>query len=245
MTPLLVGLDALALLRECTRATTPDPAAAAVLAELGGAAGVAIGLRTDRRHSQERDAKVLRALVHGRLQLRIPPAAESLKVVAPIRPDAVVLVPERADELAQRVAFDLALAGSQVGEAAKVLREAGLPVLALVEGDVEQVKIAHRLGLAGVALSGVRLGVARQAETRERELDALDRSVRLAAKLGLAVQVAHGLDLDSAALLASLPGLDAVEIGHAVVSRALLVGFERAVADHVAALGRPSSGSRR
>lgn len=234
---LLVALDAVALLREAWRSTQPDPAATAVLAELGGAAGATLGLRTDRRHGQERDLKVLRAVLRGQLQVRIPPSAESLKIVAPIRPDSVVLVPERADETAQRQAWDLTVAGSSVGEAATVLREAGLPVLALVEADVEQVKAAHRLGLSGVSLLGTRLGSARTEETSSSALEALERCSRLASKLGLTLQVSHGLEPEHVRRLAALDGLSAVEVGQPLAARALLAGFERATRDYVEALG--------
>lgn len=235
-TELVAALDTLALVREARRGTEPDPAAAAVLAELAGADGISVGLRTDRRHVQERDVKVLRATVKTRLQVRIAPTPESIKIVTPIRPDLVVLVPERAESLGHETGHDLAVAGGIIAEAAGALREAGLDVMVLVDPDVENVKNAHRLGLAGVSLLGSRLGGARLPETLERELDALEHCVRLASKLGLVAQVAHGLDARSARHLAGLPGLAAVEVGHALCARASLVGMERSVAELKAAL---------
>lgn len=241
MTELLVGLDAIALVRETWQAGEPDPAASAVLAELAGADGVSVGLRTDRRHVQERDVKVLRALIRGRLQVRIPPTADSLKVTVPIRPDGIVLVPERPDVVHQAQAHDLTVAGPSISEASTVLREAGLEVLALVEPESEQVKAAHRLGLAGVSLLGTRLAAAREPATIEKETDAVDRCVQLARKLGLRVQVAHGLGLAALHRLSAVVRLHAVEVGQSVAARALHVGMERAVTDHREAL----SGGRR
>jgi pyridoxine 5-phosphate synthase len=232
---LIVGLDAIALLRESRRAAEPDPAAAALLAELGGAGGVSIGLRTDRRTGQERDAKVLRATVRTRLQVRIAATPDSVKVVAPIRPEQVILGPERPDTIAHE-GHDLVLGSSAVTEAVASLREAGLDALVLIDPDLEQVKAAHRLGVSGVCLTGARLGAARLPESEERELDALDRCVRLASKLGLVTQVGHGLSLRSLPRLSSLPGLGFVEVGHALCARATLVGFEQAVRDARAAL---------
>jgi len=233
---LIVGLDAVASLRESRRSSVPDPAAAALLAELGGAAGLSIGLRTDRRHGQERDVKVLRAMVHARLQVRVAPTPDSVKVVAPMRPDQVVLGPERPDSLLHE-GQDLVLQGTgAVGEAIASLREAGIDTLVLVEPEVEQVKAAHRLGVGGLAIVASRLGAARLPETENKELDAIERCVRLAAKLGLATQVAHGLTLRACRLLRRIEGLAAVEVGHAVVARAVLVGMEQAVRDFRQAL---------
>lgn len=230
MPELIVGLDAVALLREARRSAEPDPAAAAMLAELGGAGGVSIGLRTDRRTGQERDAKVLRATVRSRLQVRIAATPDSVKVVAPIRPEQVLLGPERPDTLAQD-GHDLVLGSGAVTEAVASLREAGLDALVVIEPDLEQVKAAHRLGVAGVCVTGTRLASARLRESEEREVDAVDRCVRLASKLGLVTQVGHGLSLRTLPMLAGMPGLSFVEVGHAICARAMLVGFEQAVRD--------------
>ena len=134
MPQLIVGLDPVALLRESRRSAVPDPAAAAVLAELAGADGLSIGMRTDRRHGQERDLKVLRAMVKTRLQVRVPPTPDSIRIVTPIRPDAVVLVPERPESLAHETGFDLTVGAASLGESASALREAGE---AVDQNDVE------------------------------------------------------------------------------------------------------------
>jgi pyridoxine 5-phosphate synthase len=233
---LIVALDQIALLRESRHSREPDPAAAGLLAELAGADALSVGLRTDRRHAQERDLKVLRATCRTRLQVRVPPTPESIKIIAPIRPDAVVLVPERSDLIAHESGFDLTVGGGSLADAATALREAGLPVSVLIEPDREQVKAAHRLGFAGVSLTGARAGGAQLRETVSRELESVEDSLRLAAKLGLSAQLGHCLDLPTLTWLARVPGLEAVEVGHAIVARAVLVGMERAVADFRAAL---------
>src|SRR5437773_3562526 len=132
MPELIVGLDAVALMREARRSSEPDPLAAAMLVELAGASGVSLGLRSDRRHGQERDAKGLRAAVKTRLMLRVAPTPESIRTVAPIRPDAVVLGPERPDSLAHE-GHDLVLGGGGLSEAIHSLREAGLEAIVIVE----------------------------------------------------------------------------------------------------------------
>jgi pyridoxine 5-phosphate synthase len=236
MPELVVGLDSIAFAREARRSTEPDPAAAAVLAELAGAGGVSLSLRTDRRTGQERDAKVLRAVVRTRLFVRVPPTPEALKVVAPIRPDHVVLAPERPDTLVPE-GHDLTLSPGALGEAVATLKEAGLECLVAIEPDPEQVKAVHRLGAAGACIVGNRLGSARLPDAEDRERDAVDRCVRLAARLGLLTMVSHGLSLRSLALLRGIEGLRWVEAGHAVASRAMLVGMDRAVRDARQALG--------
>ena len=242
MPELIVALDQVALLRESRHSSEPDPAAAGVLAELAGADVLSLGLRTDRRHVQERDVKVLRAVCRGRLQVRVPPTPESLRIVAPVRPDSVVLVPERTDLLAHESGFDLTVGAASLGEAATALKEAGLPVSVLIEPDREQVKAAHRLGFNGVSLTGARAGAARLRETESRELERVEECLRLGAKLGLDSQVGHCLDLATVRRLSRVPGLGAVEVGHALVARALMVGMERAVADFREALsGRSPS----
>jgi pyridoxine 5-phosphate synthase len=235
MPDLIVGLDSIAHVREARRGVEPDPAAAAVLAEMAGAGGISLGLRADRRHGQERDAKVLRATVKTRLQIRIAPTPEAIRIVAPMRPDHVVLGPERPDSVAHE-GYDLVLGSSSVAEAITSLREAGLDAMVIVEPDIEQVKAAHRLGVAGICLLGARLGAARLPETETRELESIDRCARLAVKLGLLAQVGHGLTLRSLARLRAVPGVTHVEVGHALCARALLVGMERAVRDAVTLL---------
>jgi pyridoxine 5-phosphate synthase len=236
MPELVVALDQVALLRESRRSAAPDPAAAAVLAELAGADALSVGLRTDRRHAQERDVKVLRSICRSRLQVRVPPTPESIRIIAPIRPDSVVLVPERSDLISLDAGFDLTVGAASLGEAATALREAGLPVSVLIDAEREQVKAAHRLGFTGISMTGARVAAARQAETESRELERLEECLRLAGKLGLDAQVGHCLDLPTIGRLAGLPGLKAVEVGHALVGRAILVGMERAIADFKGAL---------
>ncbi len=236
MAGLIVGLDAVAMLREARRATEPDPAAAAMIAELAGAEGVCLGLRTDRRTGQERDAKVLRATARTRLFVRIAPTPDAIKIVAPIRPDLVLLAPERADSLATD-GHDLTLSAGALAEAVATLKEAGCETLVTVEPDVEHVKAVHRMGAAGACVAGARLGAARMPDTEQRELEAIDRCVRLAARLGLLTMVAGGLSLRSLALLRGLEGLRWAEAGHAIAARAVLLGMDRAVRDARLALG--------
>ena len=227
---LVVGLDTIALARESRRSSEPDPAAAAMLAEMAGAAGVSLGLRTDRRTGQERDAKVLRATVRTRLFLRIAPTPEAVKLVAPLRPDYVVLAPERPDSLAPE-GYDLTLSPGSLGEAIATLREAGLETLACVEPDVEQVKALHRLGAAGACIVGTRLGTARLPANEDKEREAVERCVKLSARLGLMTMVSHGLGLATLPHLRGMEGLRLVEVGHAIAARAALVGMDRAVRD--------------
>jgi pyridoxine 5-phosphate synthase len=231
-----VNIDHVATVRQARRAPEPDPVHAAVLAELGGAGGITVHLRGDRRHIQDRDVEVLRQVVRTRLNLEMAAVPDMVRVALTVKPDQVTLVPERREELTTEGGLDVALGGAQIRPIVKGLREAGLEVSIFVDPDLEQVKEAHRIDAQAVELNTAAWAEARDARGRESALRRVTDAARLGRKLGLAVHAGHGLTYANVAPVAALPEAAELNIGHSIVARAVLVGMERAVREMVAAI---------
>jgi pyridoxine 5-phosphate synthase len=234
---LVVNVDHVATVRQARQAKHPDPVAAAQLALLGGAQGIVAHLREDRRHIQDRDVRLLRQVVHEYFCLEMAPNQEMLKIALEVRPDSVTLVPERREERTTEGGLDVLMALGEIGEIVRALHESQIRTCLFVEPDLEQVKAAHRLGARAVELHAGRYAEggppARGAEPRaplaSDELRRLEDAAKLAAKLRLDVGVGHGLDYRNVGPLAALEAIREFSIGHSIVSRAVLVGMERAV----------------
>lgn len=224
---LVVNLDHVATVRQTRSGVEPDPVTAATLALLAGADGIAVHLREDRRHVQDRDLRVLRQTIHGRLCLEMAATQEMLKVALDVRPDSVTLVPERPEELASTGGLDVQSRIGEIGEIARALHESGIRTGLCIDPDLEQVKAAHRVGARAVELHAGRFG--ERGPDHEEVLRRIEDAVRLAAKLKLEIGVGHGIDYGNVGKLAENDLIDEFSIGHAIVSRAIYVGMERAV----------------
>jgi pyridoxine 5-phosphate synthase len=236
MPRLTVKLDHVATVRQACRGAEPDPVQAAVLAELGGADGIAVHLRADRRHVQDRDVETLRQTVQTRFGLELAATQEMLHMALAVKPQRVTFVPERREEPAVQGGIDVVLNASQLRPFVKTLQEAGIAVGLLVEADLEQVKQAHKLDVRAVELDTAAWAEAGDARGREAALRRITDAARLARKLGLEVHAGRGLGYRNVAPLAALAEIDELAIGDAVVGRAVLVGMERAVREMIAAL---------
>ena len=224
---LVVNVDHVATVRQARRGLEPDPVAAATLAQLGGADGIVVHLREDRRHIQDRDVRLLRPLVHEFFCLEMAPTQDMLKVALDVRPDSITLVPERREELTTEGGLDLVAKLGEVGEIVRALNDSGLRTCLFVDPDVEQVKAAHRLGGRAVEIHTGRY--ADGGPQRQGELDRVRDAGQLAHRLKLEVGVGHGLNYDNVRDLLPLEVVSEFSIGHSIVSRAVLVGMERAV----------------
>ena len=224
---LVVNLDHVATERQTRSGVEPDPVTAATLAVLAGADGVAVHLREDRRHVQDRDLRVLRQTIHGRLCLEMAATQEMLKLALDVRPDSVTLVPERPEELASSGGLDVQSRIGEIGEIARALHESGIRTGLCIDPDLEQVKAAHRVGARAVELHAGRYG--ERGPDHDEVLRRIEDAVRLAAKLKLEIGVGHGIDYGNVGKLAENDLIDEFSIGHAIVSRAIYVGMERAV----------------
>jgi len=229
MARLGVNIDHVATVRQARRASEPDPVHAAVLAELGGAAGITVHLRQDRRHVQDRDLEVLRQTVRTKLNLEMAATQEMLRVALTVKPDQATLVPERREELTTEGGLDVVLNSVQLRPIVKTLAEGGIEVSIFLDPDLEQVKEAHKLDAQAVEINTASWADARDAKQREAALRRIVDAARLGKRLGLLVHAGHGLTYQNVVPIAALSEVSELNIGHSIVSRAVLVGMERAV----------------
>ena len=246
MIELGVTLDAIALLRESRKTRGPDPVFAAFLAEQAGASAINVQLRSDRRHIQERDVRLLRESVGCELNLVLTTSQEMIRFALTSKPDRVTFIPERL-ESAGGGGLDVLLNTAQLKERMREMRESSILPAIFIEPSIDQVKAAHQVGAAGITISTETLGaatdqvgLARDREAIDRELQKLSDCARLGSKLELHVSASHGLNLHKAKLLLDIPGLSRVDVGHALVSRAVMIGFAPAVTEWVELLKAPT-----
>ncbi len=226
-----VNIDHVATLRQARRAAEPDPVAAAVLATLGGADGITVHLREDRRHVQDRDLRLLRPVVTSRLNLEMAAVPAIADLACEVLPDEATLVPERRQELTTEGGLDVAAHEASVAPVVQRLRAAGIEVSVFVDPDPRQLDVCAKLGALAVEIQTARYAEAKGPEGRRRELAALRAATAHARGLGLHVHMGHGLNYHNVQAVAAIPGVEELNIGHSIVSRAVLVGLERAVRD--------------
>ncbi len=224
-----VNIDHVATLRQARRVPDPDPVQAAILAELGGADGITVHLRSDRRHIQDRDVEILRQVVKTRLNLEMAATQEMLKIALTAKPHQVTLVPERREEITTEGGLDVVLNSVQLKPAVKMLEEGGIHLSLFVDPDLEQVKEAHRIDAHAIELNTAAYADARDGQSREAALRKVVDAARLGRKLNLAVHAGHGLTYENVRAVAAQPEISELNIGHNIVARAVLVGIERAV----------------
>ncbi|MBM3993476.1 MAG: pyridoxine 5'-phosphate synthase [Planctomycetes bacterium] len=224
-----VNIDHVATLRQARRALEPDPVHAAVLAILGGADGITIHLREDRRHINDRDVRLLRQTVTTLLNLELSVADEIVTIACDVKPDQATLVPEKREEVTTEGGLDVIAHQAAVAKAMKRLHKAGIGVSLFVDPDLAQIELSKKLGAKAVEIQTARYSEAKSEADRLKELNLLQESTAFAKSLGLHVHMGHGLNYCNVAAIAQIPGVEELNIGHSIVSRALLVGMERAV----------------
>lgn len=238
-----VNVDHVATVRQARRAREPDPVAAAVLAELGGADGITVHLREDRRHVQERDVRALRTFVrHLNLEMAVDPTI--LDIALDVGPQAVCLVPERREEVTTEGGLDCTRDPERLAKFVGELSAAGIAVSCFIDADVRQLRAAKACGAAAVELHTGRYANARDAAARDAALDDLRMAAAAGLELGLRIHAGHGLDLRNVGKVAAIAGVEELNIGHAIVARALLHGMERAVAEMKEAIRRGAPAAR-
>ena len=231
MLTLGVNIDHIATIRQARKTIEPDPIAAAVLAELGGADGITVHLREDRRHIQYRDVRLLRETVQTHLNLEMAATEEMLGIALSIKPDYVTLVPEKRQEITTEGGLDVAGQITKITEIVDKLQSADIPVSLFIDADTPQLEAAQQTQAKFIELHTGRYAEAKTAADRAWELGVLTRGTEEAIALGLRVNAGHGLTYQNVYPVACIPGMEELNIGHTIVSRAVLVGMERAVRD--------------
>lgn len=231
MAKLGVNIDHIATIRQARGGVEPDPVTAAAIAELAGADGITIHLREDRRHIQDRDLGLLRQTVKTRLNLEMAASAEMLAIAGQVKPEMCTLVPEKRQELTTEGGLDVRLNLQHVADAVEKLQDCGITVSLFIDPDPDQVKAASKAGADYVEIHTGAFADARGFKKQESELIKIENAVKLAAKLGLGVNAGHGLNYANIRMVAALGGIEEFNIGHSIISRAVLVGLERAVRD--------------
>jgi len=229
---LCINVDHVATVRQARRTDEPDPVRAAVLAELGGADGITVHLREDRRHVQERDVELLLATARTGVNLELAAADEILGLAERWRPQQATLVPERREEVTTEGGLSLSGTGAgRIRGALERLAGAGIRTSLFIDPDPAAIDAAAELGTVAVELHTGEYADAADAGEREAQLERLRAAAARAREAGLAVHAGHGLTYENVTSVAALAECEEVSIGHAIVSRALLVGMEAAVRD--------------
>ena len=234
---LAVNIDHIATIREARKAREPEPVAAALIAEGAGAQGITVHLRGDRRHIKERDLEVLRQTIATKLNVEMAVTSDMARVALHIRPDQVTLVPERPQELTTEGGLDVVQQSAGVKDFVRQMHEGGIRVSIFLDPDADQVRCAKTVGADAVEINTGRYAEAADA-ARGTELERITAAARLAVRQDLEVLAGHGLNYFNVIAIAAVSEIVELNIGHSIVSRAALVGMERAVRDMVALLGR-------
>lgn len=227
-----VNVDHVATLREARKTTEPDPVTAAMLAEQGGADQITFHLREDRRHIQNRDARLLSEMVQTMVNLEMAASPEMQEIALALHPDSVTLVPERREEVTTEGGLDLLRLADKVSPVLKALGESGIKVAAFINADHAQIKEAARLGFDAVEIHTGEYANAGKAEV-EGALRAIKDSAVASRKYGMHVHAGHGLTYHNVHPVVLIPDIEELNIGHSIISRAVVVGIERAVREMV------------
>lgn len=224
-----VNIDHVATLRQARGTRYPDPVKAALDAEEAGADGITLHLREDRRHIQERDVRLLRDLLQTRMNLEVALTPEMLAFAQEIRPEHVCLVPERREELTTEGGLDVLGQVQRIRDAIAALPASEVSLF--IDPDLQQIQAAKDSSAPVIELHTGRYAEAETQEAQAHELQRLARAVEFATGLGLVVNAGHGLHYHNVQPIAALPGINELNIGHAIVAQAVFVGFKQAVKD--------------
>jgi pyridoxine 5-phosphate synthase len=229
MARLGVNIDHVATLRQARGGNDPDPIAAAVLAELAGADGVVVHLREDRRHIKDRDLHLLRETVRTKLDMEMAPVEDIIKIALDVKPHMVTLVPERREELTTEGGLDVAGNRDSLHTTVALFHDAGIAVSLFIEPDMDQVKVSHRIGADYIEIHTGPYVNAKLIKEQDAQMEAIEQAAKMAYKLGMGVNAGHGLDYRNIKRLLPIHEIVEYNIGHSIVSRAVLVGLQQAV----------------
>jgi pyridoxine 5-phosphate synthase len=223
-----VNVDHIATIREARKGKEPDPVMAATLAILGGADGITVHLREDRRHIQDRDLKLLKEFIPIELNLEMAATKEMLGIALRTKPDLVTLVPEKRQELTTEGGLDVKSQKRNVAEAIRKIKGGGIPVSLFIDPDPEDIALSKQVDSDMVEIHTGMYANAK-GKMREEELRRIISSVECALDAGLLVNAGHGLNYFNVSNVVSIKCIRGLYIGHSIISRAVLVGMVKAV----------------
>lgn len=224
-----VNIDHVATLRQARGTNYPDPIEAALIAESAGADAITLHLREDRRHIQDRDVEILRDRLTTRMNLESAVTDEMIGIALRIKPHDICLVPERREELTTEGGLDVVKHFDQVQRACQKLAQAGIRVSLFINADPQQIDAAARAGAPVIEIHTGGFADAHTPQAQAEQFAAIQKAVALGVDLGLKVNAGHGLHYDNVQTIAAIPAISELNIGHAIVARAIFVGFNQAV----------------
>lgn len=223
-----VNIDHVATIREARKTNEPDPVWAAAQAELGGADCITVHLREDRRHIQDRDVRLLKETTTVKLNLEMACVTEIVEIALETQPDQVTLVPEKREEVTTEGGLDVIGSRSVVAPVIETLSNAGIEVSLFLDPITDQISIAHEIGAHAVELHTGQYALATSARARELQLVKLAEAGQHIRSLGMVLHAGHGLTYQNVQPIAQLEGIEELNIGHSIVSRAVFVGLQQA-----------------
>lgn len=237
MPRLNVNIDHVATIRQARGGTEPDPVTAASLAELAGAKGIVVHLREDRRHAQVRDLELLRKTVQTKLNMEMAPTKSMVNIAKRIKPDMATLVPEKRQELTTEGGLNVVKNFQKIKSAVSALKKTKIYVSLFIDPDLKQIEKSHQAGAQMVEIHTGTYADAKSERTMERELIKIENAATYALDIGLRVSAGHGLNYFNVEEIALIDGIEELNIGHSLISRAVLVGMDTAVRDMVVLCG--------
>lgn len=224
-----VNIDHVATVRQARMTNEPDPVHAAVLAELGGAHGITVHLREDRRHIQDRDVRLLRQMLRVGMNLEMAVTDEMTQIAIEVLPEQATLVPEKREELTTEGGLDIVGQKNRVAECVKRLQDVGVTVSLFIDPDEQQIAASSEVGADAIEIHTGTWADAESAETRAVEYDRILKGSQQATGAGLQLNMGHGLTYRNVRDIATIPNVHELNIGHSIISHAVMVGLERAV----------------
>lgn len=229
MPKLGVNVDHVATVRQARKVKEPDPVIAAITAELAGADSIVVHLREDRRHIQERDVRILREIVTTKLNLEMAATDAMVKFTLSLKPDQVTLVPERREELTTEGGLNIIENKEYLSSVVNILQEAGIVVSLFIDPDIAQIKTSSKIKVRAIELHTGNYANANTPQHIQEELERLENAASFGLKQGLIVNAGHGLNYQNVVPIASIHGINELNIGHSIVARSILVGMDEAV----------------
>ncbi len=229
MIQLGVNIDHVAALRQARGTRYPDPVQAAIDAEQAGADGITLHLREDRRHIQERDVELIKQVLQTRMNFEMASVEEMVNYALDIRPEHCCLVPERREELTTEGGLDVVTRRKELAQTCARLKDAGIETSLFIDPDPDQVAAAAESGAPAIEIHTGSFADAASEESRTSELARVETAVKQGLDLGLQVNAGHGLNYHNVQDVAAIPGITELNIGHAIIARAVFMGLQEAV----------------